>query len=80
MNDVKLCEMGNKSSYIVRIFKEGQVTFHAKIVRQEASITTDIKYGKKYFLRCEITWGFASKPILTMSDEEEAKPYFDHIK
>ena len=80
MNDARLCEMGNKSSYIVRVFKEGKVNFHANVQGHDASVTTDIQYGKKYYLRCEIKWGLTSRPILTMSNAEEAKPYFDNIK
>ncbi len=77
MNDVALCEMGNKSAYIVRVFKEGMVTFHAKMDNQEASLTAGIEYGKKYYLQCDISWGLQLKPMLTMSNAEEAKPYFE---
>jgi hypothetical protein len=80
MDDARLCEMGNKSSYIVRVFKEGKANFHANVQGHEASVTTDIQYGKKYYLRCEIKWGLTSTPILTMSNAEEAKPYFDNMK
>ena len=61
MNDVALCEMGNKSAYIVRVFKEGMVTFHAKMDNQEASLTAGIEYGKKYYLQCDISWGSSIK-------------------
>jgi hypothetical protein len=80
LNDVPICEMANKASYIIRLSKEGQTTFVAKVRKQETSITLDIKSGKKYFLRCELPWSLAPKPKLTEVSREEAQPYFDNIK
>ena len=80
LNDVPICEMANKASYIVRLSKEGQTTFVAKTGKQESSITFDIKAGKKYFLRCELPWSLSPKPKLTKVSKEEAQSYFDNIK
>jgi len=80
LNDVPICEMANKASYIIRLSKEGQTTFVAKVRKQETSITLDVKSGKKYFLRCELPWSLAPKPKLTEVSKEEAQPYFDNIK
>lgn len=80
LNEVPICEMANKASYIIRLSKEGQTTFVAKVRKQETSITLDIKSGKKYFLRCELPWSLAPKPKLTEVSREEARPYFDKIK
>jgi hypothetical protein len=80
LNDVPICEMANKASYVIRLSKEGQTTFVAKVRKQETSITLDIKPGKKYFLRCELPWSLAPKPKLTEVSKEEAQPYFDNIK
>jgi hypothetical protein len=80
LNDVPICEMANKASYIVRLSKEGQTTFVAKAGKQETSITLDVKSGKKYFLRCELPWSLAPKPRLTEVSKEEAQPYLDNTK
>ncbi len=80
LNDVPICEMANKASYIVRLSKEGQTTFVAKVGKQETSITFDIKPGNKYFLRCELPWSLAAKPRLTKVSKEEAQSYFENIK
>ncbi len=80
LNDVPICEMANKASYIVRLSKEGQTTFVAKVGKQETSITFDVKSGNKYFLRCELPWSLAPKPRLINVSKEEAQPYFENIK
>jgi hypothetical protein len=80
LNDVPICEMTNKASYVVRLLKEGKTTFVAKVGKQETSITLDIKSGNKYFLRCELPWSLAPKPRLTEVSKEEAQPYLDDIK
>jgi hypothetical protein len=80
LDDVPICEMANKASYVVRLSKEGQTTFVAKVRKQETSITVDLKAGKKYYLRCELPWSLAPKPRLTLVSKEEAEPYLDNIK
>ncbi|MBN9380499.1 MAG: hypothetical protein J0H74_07030 [Chitinophagaceae bacterium] len=79
LNDVPICEMANKASYIIRLSKEGQTTFVAKVKKQETSITINVKSGNKYFLRCELPWSLAPKPKLTEVTREEAQPYFDSV-
>jgi hypothetical protein len=80
LNDVPICEMSNKASYIVRLSKEGETTLVARVGRQETSVTFDIKAGERYFLRCELPWSLAPKPRLFKVDKTEAQPYFDNIK
>jgi hypothetical protein len=80
LDDKPICEMGNKSAYIVRLLREGPNTFVAKLNKKEVSITIDVKNGEKYYLRCELPWSLAPKPLLTLSNKEEAQPFFDRIK
>lgn len=80
LNDQPICEMANKAAYIVRLTKEGPMTFVAKCGKQETPITFDIKPGDKYYLRCELPWGINPKPKLTEVKKEEAESYFDHVK
>ncbi|HVM88267.1 MAG TPA: hypothetical protein VMT76_08760 [Puia sp.] len=79
-NDTAICTMTNKAAYIVRLLKEGPMTFVAKVRKQEMPLKIDVQYGKKYYLRCEIKWAIPARPILTLSDLNEAKPYFDEMK
>lgn len=80
LNDVPIAEMANNASYIVRLPKEGQTTFIAKVGKQETPITLNVKPGYKYFLRCELPWSLSPKARLTEVTKEEAEPYFDNIK
>jgi hypothetical protein len=79
-NDTAICTMTNKSAYIIRLLKEGPATFTARIRKQEMAVKLDVKYGEKYYLRCELKWAIPAKPILTLSDLAEARPYFDNVK
>jgi hypothetical protein len=80
INDTPVCEMSNKAAYIIRLLKEGQTKLVGKVRNQETSVVIDFKYGKKYFLRCEIPWSLAPKPVFTKANQEEAKSYFNNIK
>ena len=79
-NDTAICTMTNKSAYIIRLLKEGPATLTARIRKQEMAVKLDVKYGEKYYLRCELKWAIPPKPILTLSNPNEAKPYFDNVK
>jgi hypothetical protein len=80
LNDVPICEMTNKSSYIVRLMKMGPANLHANILKKETSISIDVKPREKYHLKCEFPWGLNQSPKFTMVQKEEADPYFDKIK
>jgi len=79
-NDTAICTMTNKSAYVIRLFKEGPATLTGKLRKQEMSVNINVKYGEKYYLRCELKWAIPAKPILTLSNPEEASPYFDNMK
>ena len=79
-NDTAICTMNNKSAYGMRLFKEGPATFTARIGKQETSVKLDVKYGEKYYLRCVIKWAIPAKPTLTLTNLDEASPYFDNMK
>lgn len=79
-NDTAICTMTNKSAYIIRLSKEGPATLTGRIRKQEASVALDVKYGQKYYLRCDLIWGIPAKPALTLTDIDAARPYFDNMK
>lgn len=80
LNDDPICNMTNKSSYVIRLMKPGLATLHAKIGKKETSLPIDVKSGEKYYLRCDFPWGLYQSPRLTLVQKEEAEPYFDKIK
>jgi hypothetical protein len=79
-NDDPICEMSNKSSYIIRLMKPGSATLHARIGKKETSLPIDVKPGEKYYLRCDFPWGLNQSPKLTLVQKEEAQPYFDKME
>ncbi len=79
-NDTAICTMTDQAAYVVRMSREGPTTLVARVRKQEMPLTIDVKYGKKYFLRCEIKWAIPPKPIFTISNLEEARLYFGNIK
>ena len=72
--------MTNKSAYIIRLLKEGPATLTGKLRRQEMTLNINVKYGEKYYVKCDLKWAIPPKPILTLSNLEDARPYFDNMK
>ena len=60
-NDNVMCVAKNKSGYIFKILKEGQISFKSKLFKDESSVTVDIKFGKKYYVKSMIHWGISSR-------------------
>ena len=75
-NDELVCKMSDNSAYALRLMKEGQVTIMGKMNGREVNFPLDVKYGEKYFVRCDAIWGLPGRPALTKSNLEEAKPFF----
>ena len=44
----------NKTKAIYKIFKEGPVKIHAKTGNVESSVMIDIRFGKKYYIQCQV--------------------------
>lgn len=78
-HDTAICTMTNKSSYMIRLLKDGPATITARIGKQKMPVTLVVKYGEKYYLRCDIPWAIPPKPLLTISNREDASPYFDNM-
>jgi hypothetical protein len=80
INDTAVCEISNKATFVIRLYKEGKTILRAKRGKQESDVFIDVKKGNKYFLRCDIPWSLSSRPVLTMVPPEDGKPYFGNIK
>jgi hypothetical protein len=75
-----VCKVGDNSAFILRIMKEGPANIVAKLYGKESAVPLNVRFGEKYFLRCDALWSIPGHPALTKSNLEEAKPYFDKIK
>jgi hypothetical protein len=77
MNDNLVFVAQNNSFKIHKIQKEGSPSFFDKFETSKSNATIDFKFGKKYFLKCDIHIGFYSKPDLRRADEEKGREEFD---
>jgi len=78
-NDNLLFIAHNKSFAIFKILQEGPASFFGKFEKNTTNATIDFKFGKKYFLKCDIHIGIYAKPDLKPIDEEKGREEFDKI-
>lgn len=69
----------NKSKAIIKILKEGNASFLSRFEKNESKANIDFKFGKKYYLKCDIHIGFYAKPELIVADEEKGSEAFMEI-
>lgn len=69
----------NNSSGVYKILKEGTASFFARFEKNKSNTAIDFKFGKKYFLKCDIHLGFYAKPDLRVVDEEKGREEFDKV-
>ena len=79
MNNNLLFVAHNKSAAIYKILKEGIASFYSKLEIRETNTTIDFKFGKSYFLKCDIHFAVYAKPDLKPIDEEKGREEFDKI-
>lgn len=79
LNDNLLFVAHNNSSAIYKILREGPASFFGKFEKNTTNATVDFKFGKKYFLKCDIHIGFYAKPDLKPVDEEKGREEFGNI-
>lgn len=78
-NDNLLFVAQNNSSAIFKILQEGPASFFGKFEKNTTNATIDFKFGKKYFLKCDIHLGIYARPDLQPIDEEKGREEFDKI-
>jgi hypothetical protein len=69
----------NNSSGVYKVLKEGPASFFGNIVKHTSNAMIDFKFGKKYFLKCDIHLGIYSRPDLIPMDAEKGREQFDEI-
>jgi len=48
----------NNSGYVFKILKEGKLNIKSRLMKDESSADVDFKFGKVYYVRSAIKWGF----------------------
>ena len=76
LGDSTICRIGNNSSEVIRIKKEGTKTIWAQ-TEVRSQVTIDFKFGKVYYLRCGVSMGaVVGIPKLEMVDSRTGKSEF----
>jgi len=71
----------NNSLQILKIFTEGPITVWAKTFEKKSSVQLDVRYGKEYFVRCQVRLGFFIwHPKLTVVNPYQGKMEFEKIE
>ena len=57
-DDNAMCVAKNNSGYVFKILKEGSYKLKSKLNKDESIIQLDVQFGKKYYVKSMIHWGF----------------------
>ena len=60
-DDNLMCVAKNNSGYIFKILKEGVFEVKSKLLKDEAAVKVDVKFGKTYYVKSSIKWGITSR-------------------
>lgn len=80
LGDSVICRVKNNFKTTLHIGKDGLNTLWAR-TEAKSEVPIDIKMGKTYYLRCEITMGaFVGRPKLELIDSKTGKAEFESFK
>lgn len=84
-NDDIMCVGKNNTGYIFKIMKEGRFELKSKLYKDESSIKIDLKFGKVYYVKSMVHWGFFKgmknfKLEMENVNAEVGKTEFDALK
>lgn len=80
LGDSVICRVKNNFKTTLHIEKDGLNTLWAR-TEAKSEVPIDIKMGKTYYLRCEITMGaFVGHPKLELIDSKTGKAEFESFK
>jgi len=69
----------NDSKFVVKLYQEGKTQVFAHTETKRA-VELDVKFGKKYYLKCEIVIGIlVGRPRLSLISQEQGKLNYDNI-
>lgn len=60
-DDEVMCVMQNNSGYVFKVNKEGVHQFATQIFKDSDSVSVDIRFGQKYFIKPWIEWGMKKR-------------------
>jgi len=70
----------NNSKFVVKIFQEGMTQIVAR-TEAKRSVTLDVRYGKKYYLKCGVTMGvMVGRPELSLVIPEQGELDFENVQ
>lgn len=68
--DTVVCRAKNNTSYVIKLYKEGNYNIWAKTAESECMTKVSVKYGEEYFLKCSIQMGtFVGDPYIDLEDK-----------
>jgi len=80
LGDSVICRVKNNFKTTLHIEKDGLNSLWAR-TEAKSEVPIDIKMGKTYYLRCEITMGaFVGRPKLELIDSKTGKAEFESFK
>jgi hypothetical protein len=78
--DSEICKVKNNSKYAIHLFKEGELELWAKTEKRE-SVKIDVKFGKKYYLKCGLKEGILEgRPVFELVIPEQGELDFANVK
>lgn len=80
LGDSVICRVKNNFKKTIRIKKDGLNTLWAK-TEKKTEIPIDIKFGKTYYLLCDIKMGImVGRPLLKLLENKRGKMIFDSFE
>ena len=60
-NDTLLWIARNKTGALIKVTKEGVLELKSKLYKDVSSVKVDIRFGRKYYIKSMIHWGFSRR-------------------
>ncbi len=74
----------NKSTYVFKLFKEGQFQMSGKIGNRETPLKLNVEFGKRYYLVSRLNFalniGNSCTPELSLVDTKKGKVEFEDLQ
>lgn len=79
-SDHPIGRVKNNSKFIVKLYQEGKTQLFAQTESKRA-VLIDVKFGKKYYLKCGITIGvLVGRPELNLIYPEQGELDFENVE
>ena len=79
VNDSVIGRAKNNSKFVVKLYQEGKTQIYAQ-TESKRFVNIDVKFGKKYYLKCEIAMGlFVGRPKLDLTYPEQGDLDYENV-